>query len=61
MACSAKVKVKDPYTHLEVELAPERVYVIENHMGKKIKIGLFRSPRTGKIFRALLPNTYPEC
>ena len=61
MPCRIPVKVKDPTSHLEVVIAPEKVYVIENHMGKRIKIGLFTSPRTGKKFRALLPDAYPEC
>ncbi|MEL9939906.1 MAG: chromatin protein Cren7 [Ignisphaera sp.] len=58
MPCSLQVKVKDPTSHLEVTLAPEKVYVIRNHMGKVIKIGLFKSPKTGQMFRALLPESY---
>ncbi len=61
MPCRTPVKVKDPTSHLEVEIVPEKVFVIENHMGKKIKIGLFTSPRTGRKFRALLPDAYPDC
>ena len=59
MQCRVPVKVKDPTIHLEVEVVPEKVYVIRNHMGKVIKIGLFTSPKTGKKFRALLPDAYP--
>ncbi|MEM0026783.1 MAG: chromatin protein Cren7 [Ignisphaera sp.] len=58
MPCSLQVKVKDPTSHLEVILIPEKVYVIRNHTGKIIKIGLFKSPKTGQIFRALLPDNY---
>ncbi len=59
MPCRVPVKVKDPTIHLEVEVVPEKVYVIRNRMGKTIKIGLFTSPKTGKKFRALLPEAYP--
>ncbi len=61
MPCKTPVKVKDPTIHLEFELVPEKVYIIKNHYGKTIKIGLFTSPKTGKKFRALLPDTYPIC
>ena len=60
MPCNQIVVVKDPTTHLEVELTPEKVYVIKNHRGKTVKIGLFVSPKTGKYFRALMPKDYPE-
>ncbi|MDK6028276.1 chromatin protein Cren7 [Ignisphaera sp. 4213-co] len=58
MPCTVQVKVKDPSTHLEIILAPEKVYIIRNHLGKTIKIGVFTSPKTGQKFRALLPNSY---
>ncbi len=58
MVCRTPVKVKDPTSHLEMVIVPEKVYVLRNHRGKEIKIGLFVSPRTGKKFRALLPDAY---
>ncbi len=61
MPCKTPVKVKDPTIHLEVIVIPEKVYVIRNHFGKEIKIGLFTSPKTGQKFRALLPDVYPIC
>jgi len=61
MPCRVPVKVKDPHSHLVEVIPPDKVFVIRNHRGKVIKIGLFTSPRTGRKFRALLPNAYPEC
>jgi len=62
MPCTVPVKVKDPTIHLEFELVPDKVYVIRNPYGKIVKIGIFTSPKTGKKFRALLPDAYPiEC
>jgi len=58
MVCKNEVKVKDPTSHTVITIAPNKVYVIRNHRGKEIKIGLFISPRTSKYFRALLPYTY---
>jgi|UniRef100_A0A7J2U188 hypothetical protein len=60
MPCKTQVKVKDPISHIEITLAPEKVYIIKNNKGKIVKIGLFKSPKTGHSFRALLPLTY-EC
>jgi hypothetical protein len=60
MPCKTKVKVKDPTSHLEMVIAPEKVYVIKNSKGSTIKVGLFISPKTGHNFRALLPSEY-EC
>uniref|UniRef100_A0A7C4FDE6 Chorismate-binding protein n=1 Tax=Ignisphaera aggregans TaxID=334771 RepID=A0A7C4FDE6_9CREN len=60
MPCRTQVKVKDPTSHLDIVIAPEKVFVIRNSRGKIVKIGLFISPKTGRSFRALLPLTY-EC
>ncbi|MEM1559945.1 MAG: chromatin protein Cren7 [Ignisphaera sp.] len=58
MSCKKIVKVKDPYSHQDVLIAPEKIYIIKNHRGKEIKIGLFKSPKTLQYFRALLSNIY---
>jgi hypothetical protein len=58
MVCKNPVKVKDPYTHTEIVTVPEKVFVIRNHRGKEIKIGLFKSPKIMLYFRALLSNAY---
>jgi len=58
MTCTTEVKVKDPTTHLEISIAPKKVYVIKNHRGNIIKIGIFVSPKTEQLFRALLPDSY---
>uniref|UniRef100_A0A7C2VAW2 Chorismate-binding protein n=1 Tax=Ignisphaera aggregans TaxID=334771 RepID=A0A7C2VAW2_9CREN len=58
MVCKNVVKVKDPYSHLVVTIPPEKVFVIRNHRGKEIRIGLFRSPKTSQYFRALLSSAY---
>jgi hypothetical protein len=58
MVCKNPVKVKDPYSHIEVVIVPEKVFVIKNHRGKEIKIGLFKSPKTMQYFKALLSNIY---
>jgi hypothetical protein len=60
MPCRTQVKVKDPTSHLDITITPEKVFVIRNSRGKIVKIGLFISPKTGRSFRALLPLTY-EC
>ncbi|MCE4607911.1 MAG: chromatin protein Cren7 [Caldisphaeraceae archaeon] len=46
------VKVKDPTTGKEVSLAPIKVWTLAPKRGKGVKIGLFKSPETGKYFRA---------
>jgi hypothetical protein len=46
MPCKTQVKVKDPISHIEITLAPEKVYIIKNNKGKIVKIGLFKSPKT---------------
>ena len=58
MVCKNAVNVRDPTQHVIVTIPPEKVYMIRNHRGKHIKIGLFTSPRTGQKFRALLPLNY---
>ncbi len=59
MACKNAVNVKDAIQHIVVALVPEKVYVIRNHLGKSIKIGLFVNTKTGRKFRAILPSNYP--
>jgi hypothetical protein len=54
------VKVKDPTTGKEVELVPEKVWTLAPRGRKGVKIGLFKSPETGKYFRAKVPEKYPE-
>ncbi len=54
------VKVKDPTTGKEVELVPEKVWTLAPRGRKGVKIGLFKSPETGKYFRAKVPDNYPE-
>ncbi|AFZ69800.1 MAG: chromatin protein Cren7 [Caldisphaera sp.] len=46
------VKVKDPTTGKEVTLTPIKVWTLAPKKGKGVKIGLFKSPETGKYFRA---------
>lgn len=60
MVCKNTVGLKDPIQHTVVTQAPEKVYMIRNHLGKYIKIGLFVNSKTGQKFRALLPSDY-EC
>ncbi len=59
MAGLKPVKVKDPTTGKEVELAPVKVWVLAPRGRKGVKIGLFKSPDTGKYFRAKVPDDYP--
>ncbi|RLG89370.1 MAG: chorismate-binding protein [Thermoprotei archaeon] len=58
MVCKTPVKVKDPTTGKEVEIAPEKVWVLAPKGRKGVKIGLFKSPETGKYFRAKVPDDY---
>ncbi len=53
------VKVKDPTTGKELELVPEKVWTLAPRGRKGVKIGLFKSPETGKYFRAKVPDNYP--
>ncbi len=53
------VKVKDPTTGKEVQLVPEKVWTLAPRGRKGVKIGLFKSPETGKYFRAKVPENYP--
>ncbi len=57
-----KVKVRDPTTGEEVELVPIKVWLLapKSRGRKGVKIGLFKSPKTGKPFRAKVPDDYPE-
>lgn len=60
MSMSKKpVKVKDSTTGKEVELVPEKVWTLAPKGRKGVKIGLFKSPETGKYFRAKIPEDYP--
>ncbi|MEM2021989.1 MAG: chromatin protein Cren7 [Zestosphaera sp.] len=52
------VKVKDSTTGKEVELVPEKVWTLAPKGRKGVKIGLFKSPETGKYFRAKVPEGY---
>lgn len=52
------VKVRDPYTGMEVELVPKKVWELKPKNRKGVKIGLFKS-ETGKFFRAKVPDDYP--
>ncbi|PUA33230.1 MAG: chorismate-binding protein [Zestosphaera tikiterensis] len=54
-----KVTVKDPTTGKDVELVPEKVWTLAPKGRKGVKIGLFKSPETGKYFRAKVPEDYP--
>ncbi len=53
------VKVKDPTTGKEIELVPLKVWQLSPRTRKGVKIGLFKSPETGKYFRAKVPDDYP--
>ncbi|MET1101880.1 MAG: chromatin protein Cren7 [Pyrodictiaceae archaeon] len=61
MACEKPVKVRDPTTNKEVELTPIKVWTLAPKGRKGVKIGLFKSPDTGKYFRAKVPDDYPVC
>ncbi|MEB3845257.1 MAG: chromatin protein Cren7 [Desulfurococcales archaeon] len=56
------VRVRDPTTGEEVELVPIKVWLLapKSRGRKGVKIGLFRSPKTGRPFRAKVPDDYPE-
>ncbi|BAA79414.1 hypothetical protein APE_0450a [Aeropyrum pernix K1] len=54
------VKVRDPTTGKEVELTPIKVWKLSPRGRRGVKIGLFKSPETGKYFRAKVPDDYPE-
>ncbi|MCE4603746.1 MAG: chromatin protein Cren7 [Aeropyrum sp.] len=54
------VKVRDPTTGKEVELVPIKVWKLAPRSRRGVKIGLFKSPETGKYFRAKVPDDYPE-
>ncbi len=49
------VKVRSPESGQMLELTPVKVWVL-----RKIKLGLFKDPTTGKYFRSRLPDDYPE-
>ena len=48
------VKVYDPFAGKEVELYPLKVWSYESKTLGSIKVGLFRSPTSGKLFRAVI-------
>jgi len=54
-----KVAVIDKTTGKMVELEPIKVWVLGPKDRVKIKIGMFKSPETGKYFRARVPDDYP--
>ncbi len=51
--------MRDPTTGQEVELEPIKVWSLAPKGRKGVKIGLFKSPTTGKYFRAKVPENYP--
>ena len=61
MACEKPVSVRDPTTGKEIDIVPIKVWLLSPRGGKGVKIGLFKSPETGKYFRAKVPNDYPIC
>jgi len=61
MLCEEPVKVRDPTTGEEVELVPIKVWLLAPQGRKGVKIGLFKSEKTGKYFRAKVPDEYPIC
>lgn len=52
------VKVRTP-SQKEVELVPEKVWVLAPQGRKGVKIGLFKDKETGTYFRHKLPDDYP--
>ena len=59
--CQEPIKVRDPTTGEEDELVPIKVWELAPRGRKGVKIGLFRSKKTGKYFRAKVPDEYPVC
>lgn len=59
--CTQPVKVHDPTSGEDVEIVPKKVWELAPKGRKGVKIGLFRSPVTGKYFRAKVPDEYPIC
>ena len=59
--CTQPVRVRDTTAGVEAELVPIKVWVLGPRGGKGVKIGLFKSPKTGKYFRAKVPDDYPTC
>ncbi|MEM0453530.1 MAG: chromatin protein Cren7 [Sulfolobales archaeon] len=59
MSKKSSIKVKDPTTGKEVSLVPEKVWTLAPKGRKGVKIGLFKSPESGKYFRAKVPDEYP--
>ncbi|MEM4518838.1 MAG: chromatin protein Cren7 [Sulfolobales archaeon] len=59
MSKKSPIKVKDPTTGKEVSLVPEKVWTLAPKGRKGVKIGLFKSPESGKYFRAKVPDEYP--
>jgi len=61
MLCQEPVKVRNPATGEEEELVPIKVWILAPKGRKGVKIGLFKSRKTGKYFRAKVPDEYPVC
>jgi len=61
LACKDKVRVRDPTTGKDIEVVPIKVWPLAPRGRKGVKIGLFKSPDTGKYFRAKVPDDYPVC
>ena len=53
------VKVHDPTSGQTLELTPLRVWKLAPAARRGVKIALFRSPVTGRYFRAKVPDDYP--
>jgi len=52
----AKVRLRDPTSGQEIEVEPEKTWKLAPKGRKGVKIGLFKSPITGKYFRAKVPE-----
>lgn len=59
MTCKP-VKVVDKTTGKELELVPIKVWTVGPKGRRAVKLGLFKSPETGRYFRAKVPDDY-EC
>ncbi|MEZ0289526.1 MAG: chromatin protein Cren7 [Sulfolobales archaeon] len=54
------IKIIDRTTGKEIEIAPIKVWSVGPKGRKAVKLGLFKSPETGRYFRAKVPDDY-EC
>ncbi|AAY80645.1 chromatin protein Cren7 [Sulfolobus acidocaldarius] len=58
MSEKKRVRVRTPGGK-ELELTPEKTWVLAPKGRKGVKIGLFKDPESGKYFRHKLPDDYP--